>query len=136
MQARNQIQQEQDQRGHDERVRAARHRVGQLVAQLHPVLVDPPAVNDRHAVQVRNVVGREEGRAHVADEAANAVHGEDVEGVVDVEHKLELGAVVGEGGAQDAKRNSSPCGDVSWGKEEEKCQVSSDDFWFCGFLLH
>jgi len=42
-----------------------------------------------------DVVGREEGGQDVADEAADGVLGEDVEGVVDAEEELELGGVVG-----------------------------------------
>lgn len=76
-------------------------------------MVDPAAVDDRHAVQVRDVVSREEGRENVADETTDAMYGEDVEGIVDVEHEFELRAVVGEGGAQDAEGDCGPCWDVS-----------------------
>lgn len=77
------------------------------------MVVDPAAVNHCYAVQVRDVVGREEGREDIAYKAADAVHGENVEGVVDAEDEFEFSAVVGEGSAQDTEGDGSPCGDVS-----------------------
>jgi hypothetical protein len=65
------------------------------------------------AVQDGNVVGGEEGGANVANETTDAVHGEDVEGVVDTEQELELRSVVGKRGTENTKDNSGPCGDVS-----------------------
>lgn len=57
--------------------------------------VEPAAFDDREAVQMRYVVCGEEGGEDVADETANGVLGEDVEGVVDAEDELELGCVLG-----------------------------------------
>lgn len=94
-QAGDQVHQEQDDAGHDEAVRHAGHGVGQLVAQLDPVVVQPAAGDRREAVEMGDVVGCEEGGQDVADEAADGVFGEDVEGVVDAQEELELRGVVG-----------------------------------------
>lgn len=112
-QAGNHVHDEEDEAGADKRVAAARERVGQLDGQLHPVVVEPAALDGRHAVERGDVVCGEEGRQDVADEAADAVHGKDVERVVDAEEELELGGVVGERGAEDAVDDSGPDGDVA-----------------------
>lgn len=72
------------------------------------MLVDPAAVYDSHAIQPRHIVGGEEGRADVPDQAADTVDGKDVQRVVDAEHELEFRAVVGEPGAQDAEGQGGP----------------------------
>ncbi len=114
LQAGDQVHDEQDEAGHDEGVAAAREGVGQLDGQLDPVVVEPAAVDDGDAVEAGDVVGREEGRADVADQAADAVDCEDVERVVDAEEELELGAVVGEGRAEEGGWDGCPGGDVAW----------------------
>lgn len=81
-QARDHVDEEQDERREDERVETPRDAVGELVAQLHPVVVEPPAGDDGDAVQGRDGAAGEKGRADVAHEAADGVHGKDVEGVV------------------------------------------------------
>lgn len=90
-----QVHHEEDDAGQDEAVRHAGHGVGKLVAQLNPVVVQPAAGDRAEAVEMRDVVGCEEGGQDVADEAADGVLGEDIEGVVDTEEELELGGVVG-----------------------------------------
>jgi hypothetical protein len=59
------------------------------------VVVQPAAGDRREAVEMGDVVGCEEGGQDVADEAADGVFGEDVEGVVDAQEELELRGVVG-----------------------------------------
>lgn len=113
MQPGRQVQDEQDQSCHDKGVAASGDRVGQLVAELDPVVVDPASANHGDAVQVRDVVGSKEGSEDVAHETADAVHGKDVESVVDLKQELELGAVVGKGCAENAERNGCPDRDVS-----------------------
>ena len=51
-----QVEDEQDDAGAEERVGKARDRVSQLVTQLDIVVVDPATVNFGRAIQVRNVV--------------------------------------------------------------------------------
>ena len=55
-QAGDQVHQEQDDAGQDERVREARDRVGELVCELDVVVVDPTAVDLGEAVKVGYVV--------------------------------------------------------------------------------
>jgi len=107
-QAGDEVHDEEDDRGADEAVEAAREGVGQLVADLDPVVVDPAAGDDLDVVQVGNIVGSEEGGAHVAHQASDAVHGEDVQSVVDAQDELELGGVISEGRPQDAIRHRCP----------------------------
>ncbi|CRK19747.1 hypothetical protein BN1708_000412 [Verticillium longisporum] len=94
-QPRNHVHEEKNHTRAHKRVGASRERVGHLVRNLDPVTVDPPAVDRADVVECRNVVGREEGRQNVAHEAANAMHGKNVEGVIDAQEELELGGVVG-----------------------------------------
>lgn len=87
-------------------------------------MVEPAALDDLDVVEVGDVVGGEEGCADIADEAADAVNGKDVEGVVDAQDELQLGGVVGKGGTEDAVGDSCPDGDVTF--ETEAVVVS---FW-------
>ena len=77
------------------------------------MLVDPAALDGGGTVEVGDVVGGEEGGQDVADEAADAVDGKDVEGIVDAQDELELGGVVSEGGAEDPKDDGGPGGDIA-----------------------
>jgi len=106
--ARDQVHDEEDDAGAAERVDAARDRVRQLVAQLDPVVVEPAAGDLGEAVEVRDVVGREEGREDVADQTADGVLGEDVQRVVDANHELQLGGVVGTCRPDDAVDHGGP----------------------------
>ena len=90
-----QVHEEEDQAGAAEGVDAAGDGVRELVAELDPVVVEPAAGDLGEAVEVGYVVRGEEGGQDVADQAADGVLGEDVEGVVDAEDELELGGVVG-----------------------------------------
>lgn len=117
MQPRRQVEDEQYQGRHEERVHPAGNGIGQLVAQLDPVVVDPASGDDGHAVKVRDVVGREEGGQDVAHEPADAVHRKDVQRVVDLEQELELRAVVGEGCAEHAERDGCPDWYISWRRQ-------------------
>lgn len=97
MQSRRQVEDEEDQRCHDERVHATRDGVSQLVAQLHPVVIQPATINDGYAIQVRNVVSGEEGCEDVADKPADAMHSEYIQSIINAEKELELRAIVGKG---------------------------------------
>ena len=54
--ARNEVDEEQDDAGAEERVCEARHRVRKLVAELDVVVVEPAASDDAEAVEMRDVV--------------------------------------------------------------------------------
>ena len=60
----------------------------------------------------RNVRG-EECSQSIPGETTDGVHGKDIESVVDAEHKLELGGVVAGHGADGAKDDGGPGGDVT-----------------------
>lgn len=113
-QARDEVHDAQDDTGAHEGVEPAAEGVGQLVAHLDPVAVEPAAADHLNVVEMGDVVGCEEGRADVAHEAADAVHCKDVERVIDPQQELELGRVVGEASAQDAVDHGGPYGDVTW----------------------
>jgi hypothetical protein len=93
--ARDQVHQEEDDAGQGEGVEAACHGICELIAELHPVVVEPAAGDHGYAIQMCNVVGGEESSEDVADEAADGVFGEDIEGIVDAEDELELGGIIG-----------------------------------------
>jgi hypothetical protein len=112
-QAGNHVHDEQDQTRAGKGVQAAAEGVGKLVAHLDPMVIEPTTGNVRRAVQYGDVVGGEECGADVADEAADTVNGEDVEGIINAEQKLELRGVVGKCGAEDTEDDSSPCRDIT-----------------------
>ena len=92
-----QVHDEEDDAGAEEGVGCARDGIGDLVAELNPVLVEPAAVDLGEAIEVRYVVGGEEGCEDVADESTDGVLSEDIEGIVDAEDKLELGGILMKG---------------------------------------
>jgi len=59
---------------------------------------------------MRYVVCGEEAGEDVADETADGVHGEDIEGIVNAEEELELGGIVGAGGSNNTVDNCGPGG--------------------------
>lgn len=93
---------EQDQSRKGEGVEAAGDGVGQLVAQLDPMVVKPTACNYGRAVEPRHGLACEEGRADVAHQASDSVYGKNVQRVVDSNQKLQLGGVVGARCAQNS----------------------------------
>lgn len=104
-------QSQQNDAGHGKRVRHSRHRVSQLNGKLNPVLVDPAAINLGDAVQMRNVVGGEETREQVAEETANAMYGEDVQGVIGTQVILELGGEIASNSRRQSIDDGRPGGD-------------------------
>lgn len=110
---RDEVHQPQDDRRHHERVAHARRRVRELVAELHPVVVEPTAGDDRRAVELRDARLREERRRDVADEAADGVRREDVEAVVVPEDKLELRREVADRAREHAVRDRRGAADES-----------------------
>lgn len=127
---RDQVHEEQDDAGDDERVREAGNAVGKLVAELDVVLVDPAAGDLGGAVEVSNVItvkvsarasdgtGEQDVRSkeageHVADNTADAVLSKHIEGLVNAEEELDLGSKVASDGTNNAKDNSRPGRDVT-----------------------
>lgn len=108
-----QVHDEEDETGAEEGVGEAGAGVGDLVAELDPVPVEPAAGDGGHAVEVRYVVCREEAGEDIPDEASNSVLREDVEGIVNTKDELQLRRVVGSRGAQDAVDDGRPRGDVT-----------------------
>jgi hypothetical protein len=113
LQTRDQVEQEENEAGSAKRVDASGHGISELVAELHPVVVDPAAGDLREAVQMSYVICGEEGSQDVADETTDGVLGEDIKSVVDAEHELELGGVVGTCCSDDSVDDCSPGGNES-----------------------
>ena len=99
----------EDDGGHDERVCEAGGRVGELVAELDPVVVEPTAVDLGDSVETGHGGLGEEGGEDVADDTADPMDGEDIEGVVVVKEELELGGKVARGGADNTVENGGSC---------------------------
>lgn len=79
-----------DDGGHDERVGGAGDDGSDLPAEEDVVAVEEAADGARvDAVEADDLAGREEGVEDEADDTADAVLGEDVEGVVDVDEELD-----------------------------------------------
>ena len=112
-QSRNQVHQEQNNTSPAKGISEARNGVGKLVGELDVVLVEPAARDGGRAVERGYVVCGEEAGHEVADYAADAVDGEDVEGVVDLDQVLELGGEVAGDGADDAEDDGGPGWDVA-----------------------
>lgn len=103
MQARDLIDNKQQDDADDEAPQRARACRGELVAHLLPVVVPPAAlVGVEDAVEGGDEFCGEEARHDVADEAADAVDGEDVEPVVGADVVLVLDGEEGAHGGQGA----------------------------------
>ena len=72
------VEEPEDDGGHDEGVGHARDRVCDLVAELDVVVVEPAAGDGRAAVEARDAGLGEEACEDVADEPADGVRGEDL----------------------------------------------------------
>lgn len=70
----------EDDGGHDEGVGDAGGGVGELVAELDPVVVEPASGDDSDAVEGSDGRLSEEASADVADETTDGVSGEDLTG--------------------------------------------------------
>ncbi|KAI3476989.1 hypothetical protein L1887_61419 [Cichorium endivia] len=97
---------QQDQREHKAPAET-RCRVGELVAELDPVVVDPSTGNGRRAVERRHAVVGEEGSKNVANHTADTVCRKDVERIVVAEQVLEARGKVAGGTADDTEGNGS-----------------------------
>lgn len=115
-QAGHEVHEEENQAGHDKGVAETRDTVGQLVAELDPVVVEPATVDLGEAVQVGNVVSSEEGGQDVTGHTANGVLGKDIQTVVNAKDKLELGGKVAHDSTDDTVDDSSPGGDETRGR--------------------
>ena len=96
----------EDDRGHDEGVGEASGRIGELVAELDPVMVEPAAVNHGNTVEAGNRRLREESGKDVADDSADSVDSEDIESIIVVEEELELGSDVASSSANNTVEDS------------------------------
>ena len=77
-------------------------------------MVDPAPVDDLRIVQMCHLPRSEEARADVSYETSDAVHGENVQGIVDSKDELEFRGVVGEPGSQDTVGDGGPGGHVAF----------------------
>jgi hypothetical protein len=76
-------------------------------------MLDPSTFDTRVTIESSDSRTGEEGGANVANETADTVDSENVEGIVDTEKELDLGSVVRTGGAKNTKDNSGPRGDIA-----------------------
>jgi hypothetical protein len=110
---RDHIHDKEDETCANEGIGATSERVSQLVRELHPVVIEPTTLDAGNAVETGDVVCSKESGENVADKAADAVDGENVEGVVNAEDELQLGSVIGKRGTKNTIDDSGPDGDVS-----------------------
>lgn len=130
----NEVEEEEDDAGHDEGVGEAGDAVGELVGELDVVVVDPATVNDGGTVQSGDVVtvmkvsggflegdmGRrgkdirsKDTSQQVTDNTANTVLSKHIERLIDAEHELELGSKVAADTADNTKDESRPRGHIT-----------------------
>lgn len=89
-----QVHDKEDDAGTAEGVDTASYGISELVAELDPVAIEPAAGDDAEAVEMCYVVCGEESGQDVANETADGVLGEDIEGIINAEDELELGGVL------------------------------------------
>ena len=120
----NEVECAEDQTCADERVCTSSEGIGELVAELDPVVVEPTTGDDRVAVEVSNVVTKtcqrrsanpqwvylrsKECSQNIADEATNTVDSKDVESIITAKEVLQLGGVVAGNTSNCTKDNSCP----------------------------
>jgi hypothetical protein len=116
-QAGDQVHDEEDEAGSAEGVGTSGDGVSELVAELHPVMVEPAAWNLGEAIEMCYVISGEEGCEDVADETTDGMFGKDIKSIIDTEDELELGGVVSTCGTDNTIDDCSPSGDEAgtWG---------------------
>lgn len=113
---RNEVDNEENDAGADERVGKTADGVGQLVSELDVVLVEPSSRNDGSAVKVRNVVSSKETSKEVPDETTNTVNSINIKSIINAHDVLELGTVVASSSTDDTKDHGGPGWDVTRGR--------------------
>lgn len=113
---RDKVEEPAEDRGERERVGKGGNAVGELVAELNPVPVDPTAGDLGQAVEGGDRALGKEGGEEVADDAADRVRRKDVERFVNVEQEFEPGGKVAGDGRDKADRDGSRGLDVACGR--------------------
>ena len=108
MKSRDEVENEQDEAAHDERVRHAGDTVAELIGELDPVTVHPTTIDHGGAIQVSYVISGEKSSQKVANQASYAMDGEDVQGVVNMKQELELGSVIACSSSNNTEYDGSP----------------------------
>lgn len=99
---------------HDEHVGAARDNVGNLdIEQAEVPVEETTGDTSVDAIQADNVVGSKEGVEKQTNNATDTVLSEHVEGVINADKELELGAVIAHDARDNAESNAGPGGDNS-----------------------
>ncbi|KAI6761597.1 hypothetical protein HG531_002150 [Fusarium graminearum] len=108
----NKVHEEKDKACDGERVQASADRVSKLITHLCPVMLNPSTLDARITVESSDSRTGEEGGANIADETANTVDGENIEGIVDSEKEFDLGSLPKEGHSLrgDADKTSNDTG--------------------------
>lgn len=99
--------------GHDERVGESGDSIGDLVTKLNVVVVKPSTWNLGDAVEPSNGCLREQCSHDAADDTANSVRCEHVEGLVDADEELDLGSKVTPDTSDETDRDGGRGTDVS-----------------------
>jgi len=103
----------EDDGGHDKRVGDTSARVGELMAKLDPVVVEPTSRDGGETVECGDGSLSKEAGADVADDTTNGVSSEDIEAIIVVKEELELGCPIASSATKDTKGNSSGGADES-----------------------
>ena len=113
---------EADDGGDDESVCGDSENVGKLDVELLPALVDPAARHAVvHAIEADDVVGAEQAVEEEANHAGDAVLGEYVHCVVDVDEVLDLSGVIADNTRDDSQE------DTAVGHDEPGCWGCCDE---------
>jgi hypothetical protein len=101
--ARDEVHNPEDYGGRDQGVREAGAAVSSLVAKLDPVVVNPTTTDDGDAIESGNVFLSEKSGEEISNDTTNSMGGEDIEWVIVIEDKLELGGEVAYCAGDDTK---------------------------------
>ncbi len=102
---------------HNKGVGAAGHNVSDLDVEKLVVLVEEAAGDASvDTIQADDVIGSEEGVEDQTDNAADSVFSEHIEGVVNANEELELGAKIASNAGDNTESNAGPWGDETGGR--------------------
>jgi len=93
--------------GHNEGVGQARNRIGELVTQLDPMMVQPPAWDDSESIEAGDTSLGKEGSQDVANNTADSMRSEDIESIVIMENKLDLSSKIANSASGHTEKNGS-----------------------------
>lgn len=108
LQARDEVDDEEDDTTEDKRVGHACNTVTELVGELDVVVVEPAPLDFGQAIKVSNVICGKEAGQKISNQTANAVDGEDIKRIVNPKDELQFGGIIAGDAPDDTKDNSRP----------------------------